>query len=105
MISFFIISFLVTYHVLKRLRKVRPLSLLERVGDELHIALAVLVGKLLTLTDLGAIVAAYLLFTGYLVYQIADYIENRDTISKDIAVFLASVSGVLTLHYGISIPV
>lgn len=105
MISFFIISFLVTYHVLKRLRKVRPLSLLERVGDELHIALAVLVGKLLTLTDLGAIVAAYLLFTGYLVYQIMDYLVSKDTVAKDISVFISTVAVVVASYYGLSIPI
>lgn len=104
MISLFLTAFLITLYFLRR-RGIKTFSIFEKYGNELHIAYGVLVGKLFTIDDIPAWLASLMLSTGYFVYQIADYIENRDTISKDIAVFLASVSGVLTLHYGISIPV
>jgi hypothetical protein len=81
-------AFLFTYWLLRRKRKIRPLSLPVDVptSDTIH---AVFGSLLANLSLHGMQFDAFIGTVLYLAYQTAGYLHKRDTIDKDIATFTA----------------
>ena len=67
-----------------------------------HAALAVLAANALTSGPPG-IAASSILSALYVIYQWADYIQHHDTLSKDIATYLAVYAATVAAKLGLSL--
>lgn len=101
---------LLTLGVLARLKRLKLTSLYdmaEKYGDPLHIAYASFAA---TLGAMGIQNAVYVILSAmltamYIIYQIADYMINHDTLQKDIAVYMAAYALTLSVKLGIPIKI
>ena len=107
MISLFLIGLLLGIAVAKRVfKRTVPFSeKLKAIGDPLHVAYAVLTGKLFTVPEPGGWIAGSVLAMLYVVYQLVDFAVNKDTVLKDISVYAGTVAAVVGAHFGIGIEV
>lgn len=104
------IAILFTLGVLTRLKQLKLTSLYdmaEKYGDPLHMAYASFAA---TLGAMGVQNAVYVVLSAmltamYIIYQIADYMANRDALPKDIAVYMATYAITLSVKLGIPIKI
>ena len=81
-ISFFIFGLYLASRVVVRYRAVS--SIPWWAGDSVHFAVGAFASRL-------PIEWAWLVTVIYVVYQVFDWLVNRDTVAKDVAAFLAGV--------------
>ncbi len=92
-ITFFLSLFLFGVWIARKLLvRVRAMSNVPSyIGDSVHFALGLFASR-------QDVAVAFLISWLYVMYQVLDYVENKSTVSKDVATYLAG----LATGYGFS---